>query len=73
MTIKNKMEWNLRGDENKPYKARLITHEANTSLEYGERTWTTAQTVRDLMQNHLDAETDITKIFLQLFLIMKNY
>ncbi len=53
------MEWKPRGaEEDKPYKARQITHEANTSLEYGEKTWTTAQTVRDLMQNHLDAETD---------------
>ena len=51
-------EWKPRGGKEKPYKARQVLHEANTSLEYGEKTWTTAQTVRDLMQNHLDAETD---------------
>jgi len=52
------MEWKSKGVEEKPYKARLINHEAKTSLDYGEKTWTTAQTVRDLMQNHLDAETE---------------
>lgn len=51
-------EWKRRGTEEQPYKARKVLHEANTSLEYGEKTWTTAQTVRDLMQNHLDAETE---------------
>src|SRR3989344_6633006 len=51
-------EWKPRGGKEKPYKARQVLHEANTSLEYGEKTWTTSQTVRDLMQNHLDAETD---------------
>lgn len=52
------MEWKPRGSEKEPYKARQISHESNTSIEYGEKTWTTAQTVRDLMQNHLDAETE---------------
>jgi len=52
------LEWQNRGTEETPYKARNIAHEANTSLEYGEKTWTTAQTVRDLLQNHLDAETE---------------
>jgi hypothetical protein len=51
-------EWKPRGNENEPYQARRISHEAKSSIEYGEKTWTTAQTVRDLMQNHLDAETD---------------
>ena len=50
--------WKQRGGSEKSYRARRITHEANTSIEYGEKTWTTAQTVRDLMQNHLDAETE---------------
>ncbi|MEK7505971.1 MAG: hypothetical protein AAB597_03725, partial [Patescibacteria group bacterium] len=51
-------KWKPRGAEEKPYRARVVSHEANTSIEYGEKTWTTAQTVRDLMQNHLDAETE---------------
>lgn len=50
--------WKKRGTKEKPYRARRVSHEANTSIEYGEKTWTTAQTVRDLMQNHLDAETE---------------
>src|SRR3989344_9466951 len=50
--------WKQRGGSEKSYRARRISHEANTSIEYGEKTWTTAQTVRDLMQNHLDAETE---------------
>lgn len=50
--------WKQRGSKEKPYRARRLSHEANTSIEYGEKTWTTAQTVRDLMQNHLDAETE---------------
>jgi hypothetical protein len=50
-------KWKKRGSEKEPYRARRISHESNTSIEYGEKTWTTAQTVRDLMQNHLDAET----------------
>lgn len=32
--------------------------DTGTKVEYGERTWTTAQTVRDILQNHLDANTD---------------
>lgn len=51
------MEWKSRGNNEDAYQARLISHEAKTNVEYGEKTWTTAQTVRDLMQNHLDAET----------------
>lgn len=31
--------------------------DTKTHVEYGEKTWTTAQTVRDILQNHLDAET----------------
>ncbi len=50
--------WRERGEEENSYLARRLSHEANTSIEYGEKTWTTAQTVRDLMQNHLDAETE---------------
>jgi len=50
--------WKQRGTKEKSYKARKLSHEASTSIEYGEKTWTTAQTVRDLMQNHLDAETE---------------
>ncbi len=51
-------EWKPRSAKGEPYRSRKVLHEANTSIEYGEKTWTTAQTVRDLMQNHLDAETD---------------
>lgn len=29
-------------------------------LEYGKKTWTTGQTVRDFLQNHLDAQTEVT-------------
>jgi len=50
--------WKQKGRKEKPYRARKVSHEASTSIEYGEKTWTTAQTVRDLMQNHLDAETE---------------
>lgn len=50
--------WKLRGAAENQYRVRRLSHDANTSIEYGEKTWTTAQTVRDLMQNHLDAETD---------------
>ena len=31
--------------------------DTKTHVEYGEKTWTTAQTVRDILQNHLDANT----------------
>ncbi len=50
--------WKKRGSEENPYRARRVSHESNTNIEYGEKTWTTAQTVRDVMQNHLDAETE---------------
>lgn len=32
--------------------------DTRTHVEYGEKTWTTAQTVRDILQNHLDANTN---------------
>ncbi len=41
-----------------PVKARRVEEDALSRMEYGERTWTSAQTVRDIMQNHLDANTD---------------
>lgn len=50
--------WRSRGSGEGSYRARPISHESGSSIEYGEKTWTTAQTVRDLMQNHLDAETE---------------
>ena len=51
--------WKPRKSESEgEYDVRRLSHESNTSIEYGEKTWTTAQTVRDLMQNHLDAETE---------------
>lgn len=50
--------WKARNGGKGSYRARSISHESNSSIEYGEKTWTTAQTVRDLMQNHLDAETE---------------
>lgn len=31
--------------------------DTKTHVEYGEKTWTTGQTVRDILQNHLDANT----------------
>ena len=52
-------QWQTRGANENALKARRLVHEANTNIEYGEKTWTTGQTVRDLMQNHLDAETDV--------------
>lgn len=33
------------------------TVDTKTHIEYGKKTWTTAQTVRDSLQNHLDAQT----------------
>lgn len=39
-------------------KIETIEHNTQSTVEYGERTWTTGQTVRDVMQNHLDANTD---------------
>lgn len=37
-------------------KVKLDTH---SKSEYGEKTWTTGQTVRDILQNHLDANTQV--------------
>jgi len=31
--------------------------DTKTYIDYGERTWTTGQTIRDILQNHLDANT----------------
>lgn len=33
--------------------------DTKTHVEYGEKTWTTGQTVRDILQNHLDANTQV--------------
>src|SRR3989338_426505 len=33
--------------------------DTKTHVEYGEKTWTTCQTVRDILQNHLDANTQV--------------
>jgi len=52
------LEWRERENKEGTYKARRLVHPSKTNIEYGERTWTTGQTVRDLMQNHLDAETE---------------
>ena len=30
-----------------------------TRVEYGEKTWSTGQSVRDILQNHLDANTQV--------------
>lgn len=39
-------------------KVRRVNESTFTSVEYGEKTWTTEQTIRDILQNHLDANTD---------------
>jgi hypothetical protein len=39
-------------------QAKRVVDEVKTSLDYGNLTWTNLQTVRDLFQNHLDAETE---------------
>ena len=36
-----------------------LDSDTRTHVEYGQRPWTTKQTIRDIMQNHLDAETQI--------------
>lgn len=36
---------------------RRLDGSTDTKVEYGELTWTTAQTVRDILQNHLDANS----------------
>ncbi len=38
-------------------KVKRLHADTKTHIEYGEKTWTTAQSVRDILQNHLDAET----------------
>lgn len=38
-------------------RAKVVKENMLTKLEYGELTWTTGQTVRDILQNHLDANT----------------
>ncbi|MEM4214399.1 MAG: hypothetical protein QXZ28_04335 [Candidatus Methanomethylicaceae archaeon] len=42
-----------------PEGAKVKTSVVDTKnyIEYGEKTWTTGQTVRDILQNHLDANT----------------
>lgn len=40
-------------------KVKRFHEDTRTNKEHGEKTWTTAQTVRDLFQNHLDANTDL--------------
>lgn len=38
-------------------RVKAVRENMLTKIEYGELTWTTGQTVRDIMQNHLDANT----------------
>src|SRR3989344_582847 len=40
-------------------KVKRLKQDTLTTVEHGERTWTTAQTVRDILQNHLDAQTQL--------------
>lgn len=40
-------------------KVRKLDVATGTQLEHGEKTWTTDQLARDLLQNHLDAQTDV--------------
>ncbi len=38
---------------------RSVEHSTYTKKEYGEKTWTTGQSLRDILQNHLDANTQL--------------
>ncbi len=40
-------------------KVRPVDVISQTSVEHGELTWTAGQTVRDILQNHLDANTQV--------------
>lgn len=40
-------------------QVRQVELDTNSKAEYGEKTWTTGQTVRDILQNHLDANTQV--------------
>lgn len=40
-------------------RTRHIDVATGTQVEHGEKTWTTGQLARDLLQNHLDAQSDI--------------
>lgn len=37
---------------------QTIDHSAHSRLEHGEKTWTTGQLARDILQNHLDAQSE---------------
>lgn len=48
-----------RAHTTKPdHHKRRLEDAMHVELEYGEKTWTTRQAVRDIFQNHLDAESD---------------
>ena len=38
-------------------RVKRLKLDTRTHIEYGEKTWTTGQTVRDILQNHLDSHT----------------
>ena len=40
-------------------RMRTVVLDTHSRSEYGDRTWTTGQTVRDILQNHLDANTQV--------------
>lgn len=60
-TNNNDMSWQERtmGMFPEGTKIRSVHLDTHSKTEYGERTWTTGQTVRDILQNHLDANTQV--------------
>ncbi len=40
-------------------RVRAVNEDSRTDVEYGEKTWSTEQTVRDILQNHLDAQSEV--------------
>ena len=60
-TNKSDMSWQERtmGLFPEGTRMRKVELDTHSKSEYGERTWTTGQTVRDILQNHLDANTQV--------------
>lgn len=50
-------------------QVRRVEHDMHTDAAHGEKTWTTAQSFRDILQNHLDANTQVfyDQLVLELF------
>lgn len=51
-------EEHKRGAQARVLKARRLLHDAKTSPDDAEKTWTTEQSIRDTFQNNIDAETE---------------